>query len=171
MKRLHAVLAAVFCTLLLVSCTKRPEQKEIILGTETVGVMMPVGKEVVHPIHGKEVWFAVGAMNGEGETLANGVAQSHVFADNASIVTVNLNIHPASKGSSFVAWVSKSGSKEKVRLDRLQNPLNDVRHVITVDLPKDLREYTNVIVTLEHDSGPSETDPVQATGTLVVRKR
>ena len=82
-----------------------------------------------------------------------------------------VNIQPTKKGMHFVAWLMKPGSTERVRLDILQNPLKDVRHVITAEIDKDLRSYTDVIVTRERDSGPSDSDPVQATGTLKQQHR
>lgn len=156
------------CFLLLASCAKQRVRvrREATIGNEILQVTMPAGKEVIHPVHGKEQWFGLGAMGGNGKVNANGVVQSHVFADGATIVTVNLNIQPAPKGSRFVAWLAKTGSKERVRLDVLQNPLNDVRHVITTEIAKDLRAYTDVLVTLERQSGPNETDPVQSKGLL-----
>lgn len=165
MKRTSVVIGFC-CVLLLASCAKQRVRREATIGNEILQVSMPAGKEVIHPQHGKEVWFGLGAMGGNGTTKANGVTQSHVFADGTTIVTVNLNIQPALKGSRFVAWLAKTGSKERVRLDVLQNPLNDVRHVITTELDKDLRAYTDVLVTLEKQSGPDDADPVQSKGLL-----
>lgn len=172
MNRTRSIVIATACFLLLASCSKQqPVRRDVSIGKELLQVMMPTGKEVVHPVHGKEVWFALGAMNGEGESKANGVAQSHVFADGSTIATVNLNIDPAPKGSNLVAWLRKPGSTERVRLDVLQNPLKDVRHVITKDIGKDLTGYTEVIVTLEKSVGPADADPVMATGLLKVQQR
>ncbi|MSR86698.1 hypothetical protein EXS70_00800 [Candidatus Peribacteria bacterium] len=171
MTRSRPLIVGLLGILLLVSCKKETVRKEFTIGNETLNVMMPTSKEVVHPVHGKESWFGLGSMGGEGKTNANGVAQAHVFADNTTTTTVNLNIQPAPKGSHLVAWLQKPGTIERVRLDVLQNPLNDVRHVITVDIDKDLRAYTDVVVTLEKASGYSDTDPVYAKGTLKQRKR
>ena len=122
-------------------------------------------------MHGEEQWFAVGALSGSNGTKANGVAQSHVFKDGTTVATVNLNIQPPPKGSEFVAWLKKPAGTERIRLDVLQNPLSDVRHVITTEVDKDLREYTQVEVTLERSAGPSEGDPIQATGILKRQER
>ena len=165
--------SAILCMLFLSACSTKPGvvHRETTIGNEAYNVLMPTGKDVLHPVHGKEVWFGVGAMSGEGKTNANGVAQAHVFADGATVATVSLNIQPAPKGSRFVAWLQKPGSIERVRLDVLQNPLNDVRHVITADVSKDLRAYTEVVVTQERASGASDTDPVVAKGTMKERRR
>jgi hypothetical protein len=159
--------------LLLCACSKgRVRQEEVVIGNETYNVVMPVGKEVIHPVHGKETWFAVGAMTGEGKINANGVAQVHVFADKTSTATVNLNIQPAPAGSRYVAWVRKpSGGTERIRLDELLNVLKDVRHVITVEVDKDLSAYTEVIVTQEKKSGASDSDPIVAKGALKAQSR
>ena len=173
MKPLPRITTSLLCVLLVVSCSKGKVRREATIGNETLQVVMPTGKEIVHPVHGKEVWFAVGAMSGEGKVKANGVAQAHVFADGETIVTVNLNIQPAPKGSHFVVWLQKPGSSstERARLEAMQNPFHDVRHVVTAEIAKDLRTYSQVIVTREHDAGPSQDDPVQSTGTLKEQHR
>ncbi len=159
--------------LLLTACAKKEGRvrREITIGQEALNVMMPTGKDVTHPVHGAEEWFGLGPMGGAGDSKANGVAQSHVFANGTTIATVNLNIVAAPKGSQFVAWLQKPGSVERVRLDSLQNPFGDVRHVITADAKKDLRAYTEVVVTQERQSGASDTDPIVAKGTLKQQKR
>lgn len=172
MNRSRLLLTGFLCLVLLAACQKgRVRPQEIIIGNETVEVMMPTSKEITHPEHGKEEWFGVGAMTGAGEYKANGVSQAHVFADGTTIATVNLNIQPARTGTRFVAWLQKTGGTERVRLDILQNPLNDVRHVITAEVDKDLRAYTEVVVTLEQQSGYQDTDPVVSTGLLKEQKR
>lgn len=158
--------------LLLTACSSRGRvRREVTIGNEVMKVVMPTGKGVVHPTYGKEEWFAVGAIKGEGDTKANGVAQSHVFANGTTIATVNVNIHEAPSGYTFIAWLQKPGSQERIRLDALQNPLNDVRHLITAEVEKDLRGYTSVLVTKEGTGGPMETDPIVATGVLKVQER
>ena len=171
-RRSSICVAAIFGLLVLSACTTKSRvRQETTIGNEVMQVVMPAGKDVIHPQHGKEEWFAVGAMSGKDTTKANGVAQSHVFADGATIATVNLNIHEAPKGSHFVAWLEKPGVQKRVRLDILQNPFKDVRHVITADIDQDLRDYTSVVVTQEGAAGPMQTDPVVATGVLKHQKR
>ena len=160
-----------FSFLLMTACRGRQRvHTDTTIGKEVMQVVMPTGKGVVHPQHGKEEWFAIGPMKGEGDTKANGVAQAHVFADGATIVTVNLNIHEPKAGY-FVAWVQKPGSTERVLIDRMQNPLKDVRFAATADIAKDLRDYTTVIVTLQRSSSPQKDDPVVATGVLKHQER
>ncbi len=171
MNRSRLLAAAVFPLLLLSACTTKTVRRETVIGRETMEVVMPTGSIVEHPVHGREVWFAIGAMNGEAPVNANGMVQSHVFDDGTSLATITLNIHEAPKGSRYVGWLSQPSSSQRVRLDVLQNPLRDVRHAATVEIGKDVRAYTEAIVTLERQSGPSETDPIQATGTLKERQR
>lgn len=168
----HHTLALLLPVLVLVSCSRGGSvRRETTIGSETLNVMMPSGKEVVHPVYGAETWFGLGAMKGNAPAKANGVAQSHVFEKGTTVVTVNLNITEAPKGSRYVGWLHKPGEAERVRLDVLLNPLNDARHVITVDVPKDLEGYTEVVVTQERASGPEDTDPVVAVGTMKVQER
>ena len=171
MTRKRLLSTALLCMVLLASCNKQTVRRDATIGNEVFQVSMPVGKKVIHPVHGMEEWFAVGPMKGEGTTKANGVAQSHFFVDGTTSATVNLNIQPAPKGFRFVAWLRKPGAVERIRLDALVNPFHDVRHLVTVEVAKDLRAYTDVLVTLERTSGPDESDPVQATGVLKVQKR
>lgn len=152
--------------LFLTACQKQPVRRETILGSETMEVVMPTGRTIEHPVHGKEVWFGIGPVSGVAPTRANGAAQIHVFEDGTSSATVTLNIEPAPTGSRYVAWLQKPGTSERIRLDILQNPLRDVRHAATVEIDKDVRSYLDAVVTLERKSGPSETDPVRAIGTV-----
>ncbi len=170
MKRFLSLL--ILTPLLLSACAKRGRvQREIILGTEAYNVMMPTDKNVQHPEHGKEVWFGMGAMKGENGKKANGVAQAHVFEDGTTLATVNLNIEVAPKGSAYVAWLQKPGTAERIRIEELLNPLNDVRYLITADVAQDLRDWTEVVVTLQGPGGPSADDPVVASGILKQRTR
>ena len=157
--------------LLLPACTSKTVRTDSVIGSETMETVMPTGGIVEHPVHGREVWFAIGAMNGKSPINANGMVQSHVFADGTSLATVTLNIEAAPAGMRYVGWLAKSGSSERIRLDILQNPLRDVRYAVTVEIDKDVRAYTDALVTLERTSGPSEGDPVQATGMLKERSR
>ena len=170
MKYCRLLAAVALPIFLLVGCSKKPVRRETILGRETMNVIMPQG-EIAHPVHGKETWFAYGAMNGVAPAKANGAAQAHAFADGFSSATVTVNIQEAPKGSRYVAWLRKPGSSERIRLDILQNPLRDVRHAVTVEIEKDLREFTEMIVTQERASGPSDDDAIVANGTLKLRQR
>lgn len=171
MNQRRLLTASVLALLLLSACAKKSTRGEAVIGSETVETVMPTGKTIEHPVHGREEWFAIGPMSGEEPVNANGMVQSHVFADGTSTATITLNIAIAPRNSRYVAWLQKPGSSERLRLDVLQNPLKDVRYAATVEIDKDVRAYTEAIVTLEGAAGPSENDPIQARGTLTERKR
>lgn len=172
MRTKHLPLAALLVLLLLMSCSSKGRvRRETTIGTETYEVVMPTSRNIVHPEHGKEEWFAVGALSGEGDVKANGVAQSHVFTDGTTIATVNLNIQPAAKEFQYVVWLERDGGQDRVKLETLQNPFGDVRHVITGTVKNDLRDHTEVVVRLEPISGSAGNGPIQATGTLKERTR
>lgn len=166
--RLFAVAVAL---LLFPACARKTVRREVVIGRETMEVIMPTGSKVEHPVHGKEVWFAIGPVNGQAPFVANGMVQSHVFADGTSLATVTLNIEEAPKNSRYVAWLQKPDSAERVRLDALQNPLRDVRHAVTIEIDTDVSAYTKAVVTLERKAGPSDSDPVVAVGAMKQRKR
>lgn len=170
MNTLRLFIGIGLCVLLLTACQKQTVRNETILGRETMEVIMPTGGTIEHPVHGKEVWFAIGAVSGKAPAKANGVAEAHVFADDTSTATVRVNIEPAPKGSQYVAWFQKPGA-ERIRLGVLENPLRDVRHAATVEIDKDVRDYNDVIVTQERLAGASDSDPIVAMGTMKERQR
>lgn len=165
------LLAVAVTLLLLAACSGKTVRREVVIGRETMNVIMPTGSSIEHPVHGREVWFAIGPMHGQAPVAANGMTQSHVFADGTSLATVTLNIEEAPKNSRYVAWLRKPGSFERVRLDAMQNPMRDVRHAVTVEIDTDVRAYTEAVVTLEWNAGPSDSDPVVAIGAMKQRKR
>ncbi|NOS66997.1 MAG: hypothetical protein HOO67_01355 [Candidatus Peribacteraceae bacterium] len=171
MNTTRAFTAIALSVLLLAACQKRAVRTETVIGSETMEVIMPTRGNIEHPVHGKEVWFAIGAMSGKAPTKANGVAEAHVFTDDASSATVRLNIETPPKGTRYVAWLQKPGTTERIRLDILQNPLGDVRHAANVDVQEDIQDYTEVVVTLEAQAGAAAGDEVVAMGTLTERKR
>ena len=162
----------ILCAVLgLAACQSKRVRRESTIGTATYSVVMPTGQGLVHPQFGKETWFAVGALEPLAPAKANGVGEMHTFGKGVSIVTVQLNITAAPRGSHHVAWVGKPNSTERVRVGELMNPTGDVRHAASVTVEKDLRDYTEVSVTLEKASGASESDPLEAKGQLTERRR
>jgi len=164
MRRNMILLVALF---LLVSCGKEPTEEPI--GIEKHSRAMP-GKEIVDAKRGKELWFAVGILEGMEETQANGVVQSHFFEDGTSLITIQLNIEVPPDGFFYEAWLDR-GSLEPLSLGHLRNPMSDVRHERTFESKKDLREYTNVFVTREADDGNPAPGMRVAEGVLKERKR
>lgn len=141
------------------------------LDTEILQMAMP-GKQVEVPNHGAEKFLAVGPMEGVNDTPANGVVDMHVFADGATIGSVQLNINVPEDGSFFEAWLAKADGRPAISLGHLTNPFNDVRHSLRYEQKDDLRAYTQVVVTLEEDNGdPGASTSIVAKGTLKPQKR
>lgn len=171
MRTLRTVALSLLFLSLAACASKGRVRRETVIGRENIETVMVTGGKVEHPTHGLETWFAIGPMAGVEKVPANGVVQSHVFSDGASVASINLNIAIAPKGFRYVGWLKKAGSLERVRLGELSNPLGDVRHQVIADIAKDLSPYLEADVTLEATGGQKETDPVQATGTMKVRTR
>lgn len=157
--------------LLLAACAEENAQNDKVIGRENFQTIMVSGKKVEHPAHGLETWFALGAMNGVNGVAANGMGQSHVFEDGATIASINLNIVEAPKGFLYVGWLTKGDSGERIRLGALENPLGDARHQVIADIEQDLTGVMGLLVTKEGQSGPKDGDPVIAEGTMKERSR
>lgn len=139
------------------------------VGIEQHTRAMP-GKEIIDARRGKEVWFAVGVMEGVDGTPANGVAQSHLFDDGTSLVTVQLNIEIPKDEFFYEVWLDR-GSLEPLSLGHLRNPAGDVRHQRAFESKEDLRLYANIFVTREADDGDPTPGMRVAEGVLKERKR
>ncbi len=104
-------------------------------------------KEVVDPVHGKEVAFFYGAVSGVGETIANGVAFIHAYEDGTSIVTVNLNVLVAPQGQEYEAFLS-GGAEKPIALGVLRSIIGDVRHNAELETRENLADRRVVTVKL-----------------------
>lgn len=160
--------AFIFLSLLLVSCGKGIDT-EAPIGIEEHQRAMP-GKEVVDTKHGKEIWFAVGVMDGVVGTPANGVAQAHVFEDGTSLITLQLNIGIPEDGFFYEAWLER-WSLDPLPLGHLRSVTSDVRHQRIFESPEDLQTFTNVFVTREADDGNADPGVRVAEGVLKERER
>ena len=88
-------------------------QKGVGVETEKVqkiNIPMPHDGEVRHGDHGKETWFAYGALQGVDGVIASGVTQSHYFEDGLYHHTVSLNIEPAKDGYFYEGWLVDGSS-------------------------------------------------------------
>lgn len=117
--------------------------------------------------HGKIQVLSIGAMAGEGETLANGIATAYLFEDGGTVVGVQLNIKEAPKGTSYVAW-AESDSRQYVKLGTLENTQGDVRHSMRFDSSKDLSNYSHIIITSEQNESAQRPGTLVASGKLKV---
>ncbi|HAI98589.1 TPA: hypothetical protein DCL30_03585 [Candidatus Peribacteria bacterium] len=155
--------------LLLSACWWQQDDQGI--GTETYNVILPQNGKAVHPKYGKETWFAYGALNGVGGSVANGVAQAYLFEGGAYDLSLQLNAQIAKEGTFYEAWL-KTGSGQMLSAGHLVNHFGDVRHQLQFESKEDFSGDLRVVVTLEKDDGnPAPSDQVIAEGTLKPTKR
>lgn len=131
---------------------------------------MPKGGEVVDERRGKELWLAVGAMNGVNSHPANGVAISHYFEDGTYLHTMDLNVELPKDGFFYEGWLVREG-EDPVSTGHLRSLFGDVRHRMEFEVDRDLRDRMNVVVTLERDDGDPAPAEHVAEGMMVVRER
>lgn len=166
MKRIFLLL---LLPVLLVSCRNLRSLRDEGMKTEQIQYPMPQGGEVLYEGHGKEKWFAYGAMSGADGTAANGVALAHRFEDNRYLHTIQLNILPPEDGFFYEGWIQKGDSV--VSTGHLSNHFGDSRHGLRFEADEDYTGYLNVLVTLEKDDGnPAPGKPV-ANGLMKVTQR
>jgi hypothetical protein len=166
--RLPVIAAA--CALALVSCSRKTVsvQTDVDAGSEAFQFVMPNRGEVTDPVHGKEIWFAIGAIAGENKVAANGIAQVHYMEDGTSLVTLQMNIHQAVAGLEYHGYLVNSAG-DRVDIGTLDS-FSGVRHRLNYDAKRDLREYATVEIAL-NKTGSTEAGTLQAKGTLSERKR
>lgn len=142
------------------------------IGIQVLQQPMPVGGKVELPGHGKEEWFAYGAMTGNEWTPANGVVTGHVFTDDTTVITMQFNVAPAKGGTYYEAWIKNPKTGHSISMGQLINGQGDARHGLRFESPEDQRAYTEVWVTLEQDDGNADASTtVIAIGTLKPTKR
>ncbi|MBM3231478.1 hypothetical protein FJZ28_04095 [Candidatus Peregrinibacteria bacterium] len=165
----RALLLVVVPALLLAGCRDLRSSRDESLKTEQIQYPMPQGGEVVYEGHGKEIWFAYGAMNGSKDTPANGVAQAHRFEDGRFLHTIQLNILPPEDGFFYEGWIL-SGA-DRISTGHLSNHFGDARHGLRFEANKDYSAYLTVLVTLEKDDGNSAPGKEVARGSMKVTQR
>lgn len=145
---------------------------EQAIGVEVLTQPMPSNGKVELPGHGLEEWFAYGAMMGTQWTPGNGVVTGHVFSDDTTVVTMQLNVEPAKEGTFYEAWIRNPKTGTSVSIGHLVNGQGDARHGLRFESPEDLRAFTEVRVTLEQDDGNADASTtVIANGMLKATKR
>ena len=132
---------------------------------------MPSAKGVVDQQHGKEVWFAFGAMSGSNDVPANGVTQAHYFEDGSYLHNLKVNIARSEDGFFYEGWVVSEDGKDWKSLGHLQSHFADARHGVQFRGTQDVRKYLNVRVTLEQDDGDPSPGKIVAEGRLKVTPR
>lgn len=155
--------------LVLTACGTKGEEEKTI-GKEVFVTAMPVGGEVNDPDHGREVWLAIGPVEGTEESPANGVVTAHYFEDGTFILGMQVNIAKPENDFFYEAWLVKEGEND-VSLGHLTNPSGDVRHQLRFVAEKDYRNYVAIAITREPDDGNPEPGTVVARAMLKKRQR
>jgi hypothetical protein len=137
------LLPAVF-GLVLAACGA-PEETDKPLAIESYTKVMKTGKKLVDPVHGEETGFWYGAVGGE---KSNGVAYIYTFQDGASVVTLNLNVLPAEKGTRYHAYLLSDDGKKEVDLGELRSIIGDARHSLKFETTESIEGMLRVEVKL-----------------------
>ena len=171
---MERILLSLSCLFLLVACRKEPvrisPEEDAPIGNQVIPQVLPGQGPVDAPGHGKELWFAIGAMTGVPGVNANGVTQGHYLEDGTSIVTIQLNVEQAPDGSFYEAWLVPASGQLK-SIGHLRTPFGDVRHSLKFIEETDIRGFVAVRVTQEQDDGNSAASPPVAEGLLKERVR
>lgn len=155
-------------------------EQEISVGSpetgsgDTVQVLiraMPKKGDIRDERHGKETWFAYGAVGGVNETPANGVATAHFLEDGTYILDIQINIAAAGNGMFYEAWLKGSQPESWISVGRFASGLSASRQSVVFESSEDLRDRLTVAVTLEKNSENSLPSEVVAEGVLKVTKR
>ena len=164
MKRTTLILTGLTLCALLVACKSNAP-----IGVEKIQYGVPAGGIPVDPVHGKETWFAYGAMSGVEGTPANGVADIHRFEDGHYLHTASLNIAITADGTFYEAWLTDG--EKMISTGHMTNPFGDVRHQVRFESNTDVEKYLKVVVTLEKDDGNPVPGKHVAEGTMKVTVR
>ena len=160
----NLLLIAIVALLPLTACKKADKE----LDTEHIQIPMPIGGVKLEN-HGKETWFAYGALSGVAKYNANGATQSHLFEDGHFVHSANLNIQPAEDGYFYEGWLVKGS--DSISTGHLTNPFGDVRHGLKYEAEQDYSGYLKVVITLEPDDGDPAPAEHVAEGLLKVTER
>ena len=164
--RFHPLSIALIGLLALTACGEANE--EVTTGETQYNIPMLEGgkNKYKDPVHGQEIWFAMGAMAGKDEVNANGMAQSNIFEDGVYRHAVQLNIERTQDGFFYEGWVINEESQEAISTGQMHSRFGDVRHYLNFEAAKDLTEFTKVVVTLEADDGNPSPGKTVAEGIL-----
>ena len=126
-------------------------------------------KPRMHPVHGIEVWAAVGPLAGVNTAKANGALEEHCFKDGFCSQIVRLNIYPPKdKGLMYVAWLQDADTNALVKLGKLSNPAGDVRYVLNREDKRDVGSFLRILVSLEKSESITAPGQSVAEGMLKV---
>lgn len=139
------------------------------IGKQVLVRAMPNG-EVRDAQHGKEVWFAYGAVMGVDGAKANGVGTAHYLEDGTFVIGIQLNIAPPAEGTFYEGWLIGEGG-DRVSTGHFQQSLRETRQTLNFRTDMDLRKSLKIAVTSEKDDGNPAPGTAVAEGVLRVTKR
>lgn len=142
-----------------------------VIAVQKLQELMPTGKQLVDPTHGKEEGLAYGAMGGANGMLANGVVTAHYFQDGSTIIGLQVNIADAKAGTYYNAWLMNDDGSQPINLGQLENSPGDVRHSLHFESKDNLQVYRKVAVTIQQTGGSQTPGQTVASGTLQTTSR
>lgn len=160
MKHSYQIIAVPLLALMsLTACSDKVKLDEKPDNVEVHTQAMPSGGAIMDQQHGKEVWFAIGAMTGADDINANGVTQAHMFADGSYLHTVSLNIARIEEdGYFYEGWLVNPDTLDLISTGHMTSIMGDARHSLRFTAEEDFSGYTDVVITKEPDDG----DPAPA---------
>ena len=169
--KIHPLSVALIGLMILTACGEK--DNGVVTGEVQYNIpMLEGGKDKYKDKeHGREAWFAMGAMTGVDGVNANGVAQSNIYEDGVYRHAVQLNIERAQDGVFYESWIINEESQEAISTGHMRSRFGDVRHFLNFEAAKDLTEFTKVVVTLEADDGNPSPGQTVAEGILKTRER
>lgn len=152
--------------LLLIGCkptnTVKVESSDV-LQTEVIHPVVMNGP-LVDPTHGKQIAFSYGALSGVNGTSASGISYVHVFNDQTTIITLNLNIKDMD-GVKFIGWIGEGENPSTwIKMSDFFAPFGDVRHGMRFEIAQNLSAYNSIIVTAETNLATQTPGKIVASG-------
>ena len=174
------LLSTVLIPLLLCGCLKVQNRSGTLsigektesgtIGKQVLIRAMPSPGNIRDAQHGKETWFAYGAMLGANGTKANGVATAHFLEDGTYVLGIQLNILKPKDGTYYEAWLFGEG-QEQISVGHMLQGQKDVRQTLDYRGSRDLRPYLKIAITRQKDDGDPSPGELVAEGVLRVTKR
>jgi hypothetical protein len=167
MRRATFVALSLALALTLSACSKPISRDEgDILEVKKFNTVMQTEKDLIDPVHGKQTAIWYGAMNGVGETNANGAGFVHRFEDGASTITLNLNVLEAPKDYRYVGVLTTPDGSRSVDIGEISSIIGDARHSGRVETVVDVTGMTLINVYSVKGSQKASAGTLIATGTL-----
>lgn len=157
-------------------------QQEVTVGDPATGTGSVVGEEVYiralpgegpiqDVLHGRELWFAYGALGGVNGAKANGVATAHYLQDGTYVLSLQLNIQNPDEGEFYEAWLFPEGGGAAQSAGHLVQGERDGRQILTFRSAVDLRRNLRIVISRENDDGNPAMGQRVTEGDLRVTKR